>query len=129
MFGVSTTCSICPTCVVAEHPRAVGHGDLSVGVEDGIGVQWSDYLQSLSEVISPSNKVVLESYHEMNAYGQVTEERYRNGITTMRTCDSRSGRLTDIDTRKGTAVFQNNTYAWKTNGSCSAGRTTGTPPT
>ena len=75
-----------------------------------------NYLQSLSEVISPSNKVVLESYHEMNAYGQVTEERYRNGITTMRTFDSRSGRLTDIDTRKGTAVFQNNTYAWKTNG-------------
>ena len=52
----------------------------------------------------------------MNAYGQVTEERYRNGITTMRTFDSRSGRLTDIDTRKGTAVLQNNKYAWKTNG-------------
>ena len=69
-----------------------------------------------SEVISPSNKVVLESYHQMNAYGQVTEERYRNGITTTRTFDPGSGRLTDIDTRKGTAVFQNNEYAWKTSG-------------
>ena len=47
---------------------------------------------------------------------QVTEERYRNGITTTRTFDPGSRRLTDIDTRKGTAVFQNNEYAWKTNG-------------
>ena len=52
----------------------------------------------------------------MNAYGQVTRESYANGVSTVRTFDRNSGRLTGIDTAKGATTLQDNEYAWQSNG-------------
>lgn len=52
----------------------------------------------------------------MDAFGNVTEVDYGNGVTTERIYDPESGRLTDIDTAEGLTVFQDNDYAWRSNG-------------
>lgn len=52
----------------------------------------------------------------MNAYGQVTETLYGNGVKTTREFDRDSGQLEGIDTRRGTAVYQDNEYKWQSNG-------------
>ncbi len=55
-------------------------------------------------------------YGALNAYGQVTRESYANGVTTTRAFDANSGRLTGIDTTKGSTTLQDNDYAWQSNG-------------
>ena len=37
-------------------------------------------------------------------------------MDTLRTFDPETGRLTDINTTNGSTVFQNNDYAWRSNG-------------
>ena len=54
---------------------------------------------------------------EQTAYGQSRAERYGNGVRTRRDYD-KLGRLSDIDTiRRGGATIQDNTYAWRSDGS------------
>ena len=74
------------------------------------------YLEALRDDNAPSNAPDLEEYLSMNAYGQVSKERYANGITTVRAFDPASGRLEGIDTTDGATVLQNTDYAWQSNG-------------
>ena len=54
---------------------------------------------------------------EQTAYGQSKAESYGNGVRTRRDYD-KLGRLKDIDTiRRGGAKIQDNTYAWRSDGS------------
>ena len=54
---------------------------------------------------------------EQTAYGQSKAENYGNGVRTRRFYD-KLGRLKDIDTiRRGGAKIQDNTYAWRSDGS------------
>ena len=50
------------------------------------------------------------------AYGQPKAESYGNGVRTRRSYDKR-GRLSDIDTIRRGATIQDNTYAWRSDGS------------
>ena len=50
------------------------------------------------------------------AYGQSKAESYGNGVRTRRSYDE-PGRLTDIDTIRRGAKIQDNTYAWRSDGS------------
>ena len=50
------------------------------------------------------------------AYGQPEAERYGNGVRTRRSYD-KLGRLSDIDTIRRGAKIQDNTYAWRSDGS------------
>ena len=53
---------------------------------------------------------------EQTAYGQSRAERYGNGVRTRRGYD-KLGRLSDIDTIRRGATIQDNTYAWRSDGS------------
>ena len=74
------------------------------------------YLESLRDAAAPATAAALQHYRAMNAYGQVTRESYANGVSTVRTIDRNSGRLTGIDTAKGATTLQDNVYAWQSNG-------------
>ena len=74
------------------------------------------YLESLRDAAAPATAAALQHYRAMNAYGQVTRESYANGVSTVRTIDRNSGRLTGIDTAKGATTVQDNVYAWQSNG-------------
>ena len=50
------------------------------------------------------------------AYGQSKTVSYGNGVRTERSYDE-LGRLTDIDTTRGTVTLQDNAYAWRSDGS------------
>ena len=52
----------------------------------------------------------------MDAYGNVTQESYGNGINTSRAFDPQTGQLTDIDTKLGTVEILDNVYRWQSNG-------------
>ena len=53
---------------------------------------------------------------EQTAYGQPKAESYGNGVRTRRSHD-KLGRLSDIDTIRRGAKIQDNTYAWRSDGS------------
>ena len=74
------------------------------------------YLETLRDAAATGTAAALQRYLAMNADGQVTRESYANGVSTVRTFDRNSGRLTGIDTAKGTATLQDNVYAWQSNG-------------
>ena len=59
---------------------------------------------------------VLQTFSGTDAFGNSTSESYGNGVDTTRTYDPKTGRLTDIDTEKGSTTFQNLDYAWRSNG-------------
>ncbi|AWF81259.1 hypothetical protein BTJ40_10755 [Microbulbifer sp. A4B17] len=50
----------------------------------------------------------------MNAWGQVEQETYGNGLVTTRTYNPDTGRLETIKT--GGGAIQNNEYQWRSNG-------------
>jgi hypothetical protein len=58
----------------------------------------------------------IQTYNGRDAFGNSIDESYANGVSTLRTFDPETGRLTDINTTKGSTVFQNNDYAWPSNG-------------
>ena len=62
---------------------------------------------------------------ETDAWGNATRETYGNGVSTARTLDAATGRVTGISTTRGTATFQAETYAWRSDGLL-GGRTRGT---
>ena len=74
------------------------------------------YRSGLTDVTDTQNEIALETFDAMNAYGQVSQQTHGNGVVTARGFDAKSGRLTDIDTTRGAAKIQDNTYAWRTNG-------------
>ena len=74
------------------------------------------YRSGLTNVTDTENPAALETFDAMNAYGQIRQQTYGNGVVTAREFDAKSGRLTDIDTTRGTTKIQDNTYAWRTNG-------------
>ncbi len=58
----------------------------------------------------------IHTINDMDAFGNRVDESYANGVGTVRTFDPETGRLTDINTTKGSTVIQNNDYAWRSNG-------------
>ncbi len=58
----------------------------------------------------------VHTINALDAFGNSIDESYGNGVNTLRTFDPENGRLTDINTTKGATVFQNNDYAWRSNG-------------
>jgi RHS repeat-associated protein len=60
--------------------------------------------------------VAIQTINSLDAFGNSVDESYANGVDTLRTFDAETGRLTDVNTTKGSTVFQNNDYAWRSNG-------------
>ena len=74
------------------------------------------YLESIRDNAAANTAPALERYGSLNARGQATQETYANGVATTRAFDADSGRLTGIDTVKGSTKLQDNDYAWQSNG-------------
>jgi len=70
----------------------------------------------LSTVTDTATSTILKTLSKVDAFGNITLENYGNGVKTARVVDAKTGRLTDIDTTLGNASFQNNQYAWQSNG-------------
>jgi RHS repeat-associated protein len=70
----------------------------------------------LSVLTDASDSTDLVTYNDVDAFGSIKKETYGNGVITERVFDIDSGRLTDIDTKKGSTEIQDNVYAWQTNG-------------
>ncbi|WP_172975471.1 RHS repeat-associated core domain-containing protein [Microbulbifer sp. THAF38] len=70
------------------------------------------YMQSLSSDAAGNNS--LQTFDSINAWGQVEQESYGNGLITNRTYDPDTGRLQTINT--GGGQVQNNEYRWRSNG-------------
>ncbi|WP_157954004.1 RHS repeat-associated core domain-containing protein [Microbulbifer sp. A4B17] len=70
------------------------------------------YMQSLSSDAAGNNS--LQTFDNMNAWGQVEQETYGNGLVTTRTYNPDTGRLETIKT--GGGAIQNNEYQWRSNG-------------
>ncbi|WP_444895336.1 RHS repeat domain-containing protein [Microbulbifer sp. SSSA005] len=70
------------------------------------------YLQGLSSDAAGNNS--LQTFDSINAWGQVEQETYGNGLITNRTYDPNTGRLQTIKTDGG--QIQNNEYRWRSNG-------------
>ena len=69
------------------------------------------YLSALKD-----GTTALKTFVETDAFGNSTEEDFGNGVTTLRTFDPKTGRLTGIDSTVGSTVIQDNDYAWRSNG-------------
>jgi YD repeat-containing protein len=63
-----------------------------------------------------SGAAAIQTISGMDAFGNSISESYANGVSTLRTFDPETGRLTDVNTTKGSTVLQNNDYAWRSNG-------------
>ena len=78
----------------------------------------------LSGIVNHAGGTVLETYGARDAYGNVSEETYGNGVGTTRAFEAGSGRLTGIGTQfeqtvdavTSTTTLQDNAYRWRTNG-------------
>ncbi len=83
----------------------------------GIQVQHSynayGYIDSVTDT---SSSTALKTFSAIDAFGNVTQESYGNGIQTARLFDPKTGRITDIDTTLGSVVYQDNHYKWQSNG-------------
>ncbi|WKD50608.1 hypothetical protein [Microbulbifer spongiae] len=71
------------------------------------------YLQGLSSDAASNNP--LQTFDNMNAWGQVEQETYGNGLVTNRTYNPDTGRLETINTGGG-QVQNNAAYRWRSNG-------------
>ena len=76
----------------------------------GYGYNARGYLSKLER-----GTAALVTYTAMDARGNATGQTYGNGVSTTRTFDD-LGRTTGIDTVKGTATFQDETYGWRSDG-------------
>ncbi|WHI48954.1 RHS repeat-associated core domain-containing protein [Microbulbifer sp. VAAF005] len=70
------------------------------------------FMQSLSSDAAGNNS--LQTFDNLNAWGQVEQETYGNGLITNRTYNADTGRLESINTDSG--QIQNNEYRWRSNG-------------
>lgn len=70
----------------------------------------------LSSVTNTNGGTALKTFTSIDAYGNVTQESYGNGVDTARAYDPKTGRLTNIDTTLGSTVHQDNEYKWQSNG-------------
>ncbi len=69
------------------------------------------YLSQLKDGVT-----AVHTINGLDAFGNSVNESYGNGVDTLRTFDPETGRLTDVNTTNGGTVFQNNDYAWRSNG-------------
>ena len=88
----------------------------TVTYPSGIQVQYGYSRGYLSTVTDTATSTALQTFSQMDAFGNVKQESYGNGIQTSRAFDSKTGRLTDIDTTLGGTTFQDNQYKWQSNG-------------
>ncbi|WP_444942015.1 RHS repeat-associated core domain-containing protein [Microbulbifer sp. ZKSA004] len=70
------------------------------------------YMESLSNDAAGVNS--LQTFDSINAWGQIEQETYGNGVVTNRTYNPNTGRLETINT--GSGLLQNNEYHWRSNG-------------
>ena len=68
----------------------------------------------VSKILEGANALV--SYTAMNARGSVKSATYGNGVGTTWTYDDGTGRVSDIDTTRGTTTFQVESYGWRSDG-------------
>ena len=122
LSGSTTVLNVGTTTKTYRHRYTYDtHGRLSTAVHPtGLtvrsGYNARGYLETLRDAAATGTAAALQSHQAMNAYGQVTRESYANGVSTVRTFDRNSGRLTGIDTAKGATTVQDNVYAWQSNG-------------
>ena len=89
------------------------------GVTASYGYNAHGYLATVDDTAT-ATEGVLETYDTMDAYGNVTQVTYGNGVVTQRAFAANSGRPTDIDSThekdNNTTVLQDNAYQWQSNG-------------
>ena len=84
------------------------------GITASYGYNAHGYLATVDDTATTG---VLETYNALDAYGNVTQVTYGNGVKTQRAFAANSGRPTDIDSTRGsTTVLQDNEYQWQSNG-------------
>ena len=89
------------------------------GITASYGYNAHGYLATVDDTASATTGV-LETYNALDAYGNVTQVTYGNGVVTQRAFAANSGRPTDIDSTHekddNTTVLQDNAYQWQSNG-------------
>lgn len=95
--------------------RADGRLD-TVTYPSGIGVAHSYSRGYLSAITDTATGTALQTFSDMDAFGNMKTETYGNGVVTSRAFDAKTGRLTDIDTGSGGTTIQDNRYKWRSNG-------------
>lgn len=85
----------------------------SSGSDNGLRYEYNanGFLTKIKETKSGVN-VTYREIVGMDAFGNVVEERFGNGVLTTRNYNPRSGRLNRIHTTSGTALRQNLEYEW-----------------
>ncbi|MCW8126446.1 RHS repeat domain-containing protein [Microbulbifer halophilus] len=90
----------------------VTYPDTANGVEAHYEYNTQGYLEKITDGVNP-----YKTFEDLNAFGQVKEEIYGNGVITNRTYNANTGRLesisTGVDSGNG---LQNNEYYWRSNG-------------
>ena len=91
----------------ATHPAAGTTAGLSSGYEyNARGYPWK----------ITAGTATLASYTAMDAWRNVGSATYGNGVRTTRAHDEKTGRVKDIDTGRGTATLQDESYDWRSDG-------------
>ena len=89
------------------------------GITASYGYNAHGYLATVDDTASATTGV-LETYNALDAYGNVTQVTYGNGVVTQRAFAANSGRPTNINSTRGkgdnTTVQQKNEYQWQSNG-------------
>ncbi len=87
------------------------------GITASYGYNAHGYLATVDDTATTG---VLETYNALDAYGNVTQVTYGNGVKTQRAFAANSGRPTTIDSTRSkgdnTTVQQKNEYQWQSNG-------------
>lgn len=82
----------------------------------GIQVRYDYSNGYLSTITDTATNTALQTFTQMDAFGNMRQESYGNGIQTSRSFDAKTGRLTDIDTTLNNSALQDNAYQWRSNG-------------
>ncbi len=95
--------------------RSDGRPD-TVTYPTGIQVRYGYNRGYLSTITDTATGTALQTFSVMDAFGNIEEESYGNGIQTLRSFDAKTGRLTGIDTTLNSSTLQDNEYQWHSNG-------------
>ena len=89
------------------------------GITASYGYNAHGYLATVDDTAT-ATEGVLETYDTMDAYGNVTQVTYGNGVKTQRAFAANNGRPTNINSTRSkgdnTTVQQKNEYQWQSNG-------------
>ncbi len=87
------------------------------GITASYGYNAHGYLATVDDTATTG---VLETYNALDAYGNITQATYGNGVVTQRAFAANSGRPTTINSTRSkgdnTTVQQKNEYLWQSNG-------------